>query len=140
MKKNFIYLTISAASVVLAYGKPVEIRGYLSIVLWLVPVMFMIFCAKGSTKFIRVAFISVLVCYFISSGMFFLRNHGGVKIAHTEQRGDTYVEYCDLNPGAAAGSRCRCTEYHCVVKSSALSVLLPKSVKVFKGLYNDMIG
>lgn len=140
MNKQHIYLIISAASVVLAYGKPVEIRGYLSVVLWIVPVVFMIFCAKKGTKLFRGAFVAVLACYFISSGLFFLRNHGGVKIAHTEQIGSTYIEYCDLDLGAAASSRCRRTEYHCVVRSRALSVLLPKSVKVFKGFYNDMGG
>ncbi|MDE6727302.1 MAG: hypothetical protein K2J80_05110 [Oscillospiraceae bacterium] len=140
MRKRLICLIISAASVVLAYGKPVEIRGYLSVVLWLATVLFTVICAKNSAKFFRAAFIAVLVCYFISSGLFFLRNHGSVKIVHTERSGSTYIEYCDLNPGAMGSVHCRRTEYHCVVKSCALSILLPKSVKVFNGFYNDIVG
>lgn len=140
MRKRLICLIISAASVVLAYGKPVEIRGYLSVMLWLATVVFMVICAKNSAKFFRAAFIAALVCYFISSGLFFLRNHGGVKIAHTEQVGSTYIEYCNLDPGTMGSVRCRRTEYHCVVRSRALSILLPKSVRVFKGFYNDMGG
>lgn len=140
MRKRLICLIISAASVVLAYGKPVEIRGYLSVILWLATVLFTVICAKNSAKFFRAAFIAVLVCYFISSGLFFLRNHGGVKVAHTEHIGSTFVEYCDLDPGAMGSARCRRTEYYCVVKSRAMTVLLPKSVKVFKGLYNDIEG
>lgn len=139
MKKQAVYLIISAASVVLAYGKPVEIRGYLSVVLWVVPVVFMIFQAKKNTKLLRGTFIAVLVCYFISSGLFFLRNHG-VRVAHTERSGNSVVEYCDIDPGAMGSVRCRRTEYFNVIEGKLLSVRVPKSVEVFRGSYRDMGG
>lgn len=140
MKKQAVYLILSAASVVLAYGKPVEIKGYLSIILWLVPVVFMIFRAKNGTKFFRGAFITVLACYFISSGLFFLRNHGGVTVSHIESNGDTLVEYCDIDPGAMGSARCRRTEYFRIIESRLLSVRIPKSVKIFSGRYGDLGG
>lgn len=143
MKKQHVYLILSAASVVLAYGKPVEIRGYLSVVLWLLPVVFMIVQAHDIKK-IRVAFIAVLVCYFISSGLFFLRNHGGVTLAHIETDkeagGHTRVEYCDIDPGAMGSVRCRRTEYYSILESKPLSVRIPKSVKLFNGRYRDLGG
>lgn len=140
MRKQPVYLIISAASVVLAYGKPVEIKGYLSIVLWLVPVVFMIFRAKNGTKFFRGAFIAVLACYFISSGLFFLRNHGGVTVSHVESNGLTLVEYCDIDPGAMGSVHCRRTEYFRIIESRLLSVRIPKSVKIFSGRYGDLGG
>lgn len=140
MKKQRVYLIISAASVVLAYGKPVEIKGYLSIVLWLVPVVFMIFCARNATKFFRGAFMAVLVCYLISSGLFFLRNHGGVTVSHVESNGHTLVEYCDIDPGAMGSVHCRRAEYFSIIESKTLSVRILKSVRVFNGRYSDLGG
>lgn len=140
MKKRIVYLVLSAASVVLAYGKPIEIRGYLLIVLWIIPAVFMIVCIKNNTKLFRGAFIAMLVCYFISSGLFFLRNHGGVKVVRTERSGSSVVEYCDINTGATGSVRCRRTEYFSVIESKLLSILIPKSVKVFRGKYADLGG
>lgn len=140
MKKQTVFLILSAASVVLAYGKPVEIKGCLSPILWLVPVVFMIFRAKGGTKFFRGAFIAVLACYFISSGLFFLRNHGGVTISHIESDGHTLVEYCDIDPGAMGSVRCRRTEYLSIIESRLLSVRITKSVNVLNGRYDDLGG
>lgn len=139
MKKQTVYLIISAASVVLAYGKPIEIKGAAAVGLWLVPIVFIIMQAHNTKKF-RGAFVAVLVCYFISSGLFFLRNHGGVTLAHIETDGSTRVEYCDLDPGAAGSVRCRRTEYYSVFESKPLSVRIPRSVKVFQGRYRDLGG
>lgn len=140
MKKRIVYLIISAASVVPAYGKPIEIKGFLAVVLWLVPIVFMIFQAIKSSGFFRAAFIAVLVCYFASSGLFFLRDHVGVKVVRTERIGSSVVEYCDIDPGAARTVRCRRTEYFSVFESKPLSVRVPKSVLFFRGGYRDMGG
>lgn len=116
MKKPIAYLILSTASVVLAYGKPIEIKGAAAIVLWLVPIVFMIFQAIKNSGVFRAAFIAVLACYFISRGLYFLRNHGGVKVVRTERIEGSVVEYCDIDPGAMG------------------------SVRVFRGSYRDMGG
>lgn len=138
MKKQHVYLILSAASVVLAYGKPIEIRGYLSVVLWLIPIALIIINIRNNTKILRGAFIAVLLCYFVSSGLFFIRNHGGVTVSHVESDGHIYVEYCDIDP--IGSFRCRRTEYYSVFESRLLSVRIPKSVKVFNGRYRDLGG
>lgn len=139
MKKQTVYLIISAASVVLAYGKPVEIKGYLSVVLWIIPIAFMIIQAHNTKKF-RGAFIAVLVCYFISSGLFFMRDHAGVTVSHVESDGHIHIEYCDIDPGAMGSVRCRRTEYYSVIESKLLSFRIPKSVKFFHGRYGELGG
>lgn len=139
MKKQTVYLIISAASVVLAYGKPVEIRGYFAWVLWLAPIVLMILCTKKNAGLLRGAFIAVLACYFVSSGVFFLRNHG-IRIAHTERSGSSVVEYCDIDPGAMGKVRCRRTEYYSVIESKLLSVRVVRSVEMYRGSYRDMGG
>lgn len=140
MKKPIVYPILSAASVVLAYGKPIEIKGAAAIVLWLVPIVFMIFQAIKNVGILRAAFITVLVCYFASSGLFFLQDHGGVTLAHVETNEHTRVEYCDIDPGAVGSVRCRRTEYFSVFESELLSVRVPRSVEFFRGSYRDMGG
>lgn len=140
MKKPIVYLILSTASVVLAYGKPIEIKGAAAIVLWLVPIVFMIFQVIKNSGIFRAAFIAVLACYFISSGLFFLRNHGGVKVVRTERIESSVVEYCDIDPGAMGSVRCRRTEYFGVFESELLSVRVTKSTRFFRRSYRDMGG
>lgn len=76
MKKQIVYLVLSAASVVLAYGKPIEIKGFMAVGLWLVPFVFMIFCIKNNTRLFRRLFVSALVLYNIATGLFLIRDWG----------------------------------------------------------------
>lgn len=75
MKKNIVFLSISTASAVLAYGKPIEVKGFMAIGLWFVPLGFMIFCVKKNTKRFRAAFVSVLALYVIATGLFLIREN-----------------------------------------------------------------
>lgn len=74
MKKSIVYLILSAASVVLAYGKPIEIKGFMAVGLWLVPFVFMIFCIKNNTRLFRGLFVTTLVLYNIATGLFLIRD------------------------------------------------------------------
>lgn len=74
MKKTIVYLIISAACVVLAYGKPVEIKGFMAVGLWLVPFAFMIFCIKNNTHLFRRLFVATLILYNIATGLFLIRD------------------------------------------------------------------
>ena len=140
MKKMIISLILCAASVVLAYGKPIEIKGFMAVGLWLVAIVFMILWAKKSAGAFRGAFISLLVCFLISSGLFFLRDHGSVTLQHTDTDGRTIIEYCDIDLGAMAKTRCRRTEYHSVLESRALTIRISKSVQLFYGGYWYRVG
>lgn len=76
MKKQIVYLILSAASVVLAYGKPIEIKGFMAVGLWLAPFAFMIFCIKNNTRLFRGLFVTTLVLYNIATGLFLIRDRG----------------------------------------------------------------
>lgn len=73
MKK--LYLILCAVSAVLAYGKPIEIKGFMAVGLWFVPLVFMIFCVKKNTKRFRAAFAAMLALYVIATGLFLLREN-----------------------------------------------------------------
>lgn len=75
MKKNIVFLSISSVSVVLAYGKPIEIKGFMAVGLWFAPFVFMIFCVKKNTKRFRAAFASVLALYVIATNLFLIREN-----------------------------------------------------------------
>lgn len=135
MKKTIISLIICAASVVLAYGKPIQIKGYIAVGLWLILIVFMILLAKKTAGGLRAAFILLLVCFLISSGLFYMRDFYGIMYVHTEQSGSCIVEYCDINPGAFGHAQCRRTEYYNVLESRALTIRIPKSVKFINDTY-----
>ncbi|MDE6733533.1 MAG: hypothetical protein K2J77_11740 [Oscillospiraceae bacterium] len=74
MKKQIFYLIISVASVVLAYGKPIEIKGFMAVGLWIVPFLFMIFCIKNNARLFRGLFVTTLILYNIATGLFLIRD------------------------------------------------------------------
>lgn len=76
MKKQIVYLIFSAVCVVLAYGKPIEIKGFLAVGLWIVPFAFMIFCIKNNTRLFRGLFVTTLILYNIATGLFLIRDRG----------------------------------------------------------------
>lgn len=108
--------------------------------MWLIPIALIIINIRNNTKILRGAFIAVLLCYFVSSGLFFIRNHGGVTVSHVESNGHTLVEYCDIDPGAMGSVHCRRAEYFSIIESKTLSVRILKSVRVFNGRYSDLGG
>lgn len=75
MKKQIIYLILCAISVVLAYGKPIEIKGFMAVGLWFAPPALMIFCIKNGTKPFRRASAAVLTLYVIATGLFLIREN-----------------------------------------------------------------
>lgn len=75
MKKQLICLALSAASIVLAYGKPIEIKGFLAVGLWFVPPTLMRFCIKKNTKPFRAAFATTLTLYVIATSAFLIREN-----------------------------------------------------------------
>lgn len=75
MKKQIIYLILCAVSVVLAYGKPIEIKGFMAVGLWFAPPALMIFCIKRNTKLFRTAFAAALTLYVIATGLFLIREN-----------------------------------------------------------------
>lgn len=79
MKKRIVYLILSAVSVVLAYGKPIEIKGFMAVGLWLVPFAFMIFCIKNNTRLFQGLFVTALVLYNIATGLFLIRDRGSFR-------------------------------------------------------------
>lgn len=75
MRKQILYLILCAISAVLAYGKPVEIKGFMAVGLWFAPLVFMIFCIKRNTKHFRAAFAAMLALYVIATGLFLIREN-----------------------------------------------------------------
>ena len=75
MKKRIVYLILCAASVVLAYGKPIEIKGFMAVGLWFAPPAFMIFRIKRGTKPFKSAFAVTLVLYITATGFFLFREN-----------------------------------------------------------------
>ena len=76
MKKNIVCLSLSVASVVLAYGKPIEVKGFMAVGLWFAPFALMIVCIKSNTQLFRGLFVTMLVLYNIATGLFLIRDRG----------------------------------------------------------------
>lgn len=96
MKKQIIYLILCAISVVLAYGKPIEIKGFMAVGLWFAPPALMIFCIKRNTKPFRRASAAVLTLYVIATGLFLIRENAFY----------TYSRNFSMNPRAAEAPKC----------------------------------
>lgn len=68
-------MILSAASVVSAYGKPIEIKGFMAVGLWFAPFTFMIFRIKRGTKPFKSAFAVTLALYITATGLFLFREN-----------------------------------------------------------------
>ena len=75
MKKNIVYLILCMVSVVLAYGKPIEIKGFMAVGLWFAPPALMIFCIKRNTKPFRMVFATILTLYITATSFFLIREN-----------------------------------------------------------------
>lgn len=75
MKKNIVYLILCMVSVVLAYGKPIEIKGFMAVGLWFAPPALMIFCIKRNTKPFRMVFATTLTLYITATSFFLIREN-----------------------------------------------------------------
>lgn len=127
--KSAVMAALSVVFIILAYGRPLEIREMFSPVLWLVPIGVMIFCIKSCKKFPRAVFVFLLTIYIAESGLFYFREYFGTTEISDVIDGNkrTVVSYHD--PGVMGGSFYTETEYYCIIRSEALTVQIFKSRK-----------
>ena len=138
MKKQIVYLILSLSSVVLAYGKPIEIKGYLAVVLWVVPFALMVLCIKNNKEAFRLLFVTSLISYMIASGLNYIRGSGGIRLKHAEYNGRDYTEVCEIDPGAMGSVSVRKREYFIVIESNVLTIRVLKRTDIYKGWYDDL--
>lgn len=106
----------------LAYGSPVEIKGALSWLLWLIALGVMIYCVKLGKKFLRALFIFQLIIYLIASGLFCIREYGGRELRGSHCENNILTEVYQLNPGAMGHYSIQRREYFCVVNGDLISI------------------
>lgn len=113
---------VNVLFIVLSYGKPVEIKGTLSPLLWLFALCVMVFGAKYGKKALRVLFVLQLTAYLLVSGIFFLREHTGRRVISSEREGNIRTVVYQLDPGAMGHTSVQRREYYCIVDGELLSV------------------
>lgn len=124
---------LNTAFIVLAYGEPVEIKGTLSWMLWLLAAGFIIYCVKEGKKALRALFVLQLTAFLLASGIFFLREYTGRQVISSEREGSIRTVVYRLDPGAMGHTTVQRREYYCVIDSRSLSVRVRLSQDTKRG-------
>lgn len=117
----------------LAYGSPVEIKGTLSWLPWLIALGVIIYCAKTAKGFLKALFVFQLVIYFIASGLFCIREYNGRELFSSLCENNILTEVYQLNPGAMGHYSVQSREYLCIINGELLSVRILLSQETKRG-------
>lgn len=115
----------------LAYGRPVEIKGALSWLMWIAALAVTAYCIKSGKKFLRALFVFQLIIFIIAGCLFHIREYGGRELYSSHSEGNILTEVYQLNPGAMGHYSVQRREYFCIVNGELLSVriLLSQEIK-----------
>lgn len=137
MKRSEIkYALLALANVlftVLLCGRPVEVKGTLSPLLWLFALCVMIYSVKVGKKALRALFVLQLTAYLFAGGIFFLREHTGRRIIGSQREGGIRTVIYQLDPGAVGHTSVQRREYYCIVDGKLLSVRVLLSQETRRG-------
>ncbi|MDE7362851.1 MAG: hypothetical protein K2N38_13060 [Oscillospiraceae bacterium] len=120
--KYLLLALVNILFIVLSYGKPVEIKGTLSPLLWLFALCVTSFSVKNGKKALRALFVLQLTAYLLASGIFFLREYTGRRVISSEREGNIRTVVYQLDPGAVGHTTVQRREYYCIVDGELLSV------------------
>ncbi len=122
-KMKFPFLAaLNFLFIFLAYGRPVEIKGALSWVLWLAAFGVTAYCIKSGKKFLRAFFVFQLIIFIIAVCLFRIREYGGRALYSSHREGNILTEVYQINPGAMGHYSVQRREYYCIVNGELLSV------------------
>lgn len=101
--------------IILAYGRPLEIKGALSPLMWLFALGLIICSVITVKKYAKLLFIMQLIIYIAASGLFYLREYDGAALYSTHYKANILTEIYEINPGrdgALFGSAARILLYY----------------------------
>lgn len=119
--------------IVLCYGRPVEITGALSPLLWLFAFCVMIYCVKSGRKALRALFVLQLTAYILAGGIFFIRECAGRRVISSYREGGIITVTYMLDPGATGHTTVQRREYYGIIDSKPLSVRVLLSQETRRG-------
>lgn len=130
MKKNtaifFGVLIADIIAIIIAYGKIIEIKGILSVVLWLIPFVGTIYIISKHLKgksLMRTALIVSMAIYVCTLGLYYLReSYFSPRILEEKSKnGYQYVKY-EHNGGAMTSFFYELRQYRVILDTELLSV------------------
>lgn len=131
--KFSVLVFVNIIFIIFAYGNPVETKGTLSWLPWLIALGIMIYCIKSSKKFLRALFVFQLIIYVIASGLFCIREYGGRELCGSHYENNICTEVYQLNPGATGHFSVQRREYFCIVNGDLLSIRVLLSQETRRG-------
>lgn len=130
MKKDvdlfFVVLIADIIAAIIAYGRIIEVKGALSIVLWLVPCVATIYVVHKRFRgksLMRTALIASLTLYVCASGLYYMReSYFSPRIlGEKSKNGYQYVRY-EHNAGAMTSFFYELRQYRVILDTELLSV------------------
>lgn len=117
--------------IMLAYGRPIEIKGAVSPLLWLIALGLIICSVITVKKYAKILFIVQLIIYIAASGLFYIREYDGITLYSADYKDNICTEIYEINPGAMGHYSVQRREYFCIVDNDFLSVkvLLSRETK-----------
>lgn len=128
-----LLLILNLVFILLTYGIPVEIKGVLSPLLWLIALGVMMYCIKTGKKFLKTIFVLQLIIYIMASNLFCIREYGGRELHSSQYKDNIYTAVYQLNPGAMGHFSVQQREYFCLVNNEFLSIRILLSQDTKRG-------
>lgn len=121
-------------SIVIAYGSFLEIKGIISYLIFLIPILLnIVFLKNCEKKFNKIILCILLFVYGFSGGLFWVRenNSGRKKIEQTNSGKYIYVTY-ELNSGAMGHLSYEDRIYYSLIDTELLTVRIVKSLEHYR--------
>lgn len=131
--KFSVLVFVNIIFIIFAYGRPVEIKGTLSWLLWLIALAVMIYCIRSGRKLLKALFVFLLIIYVIASGLFCIREYDGRELHGSHYENNIYTEVYQLNPGAMGHFTVQRREYFCIINGDILSIRVLLSQETKRG-------
>lgn len=119
--------------IILAYGRPLEIKGAVSPLLWLFALGLIICSVIIVKKYAKLLFIMQLIIYIAASGLFYIREYDGAALYSADCRDNILTEVYEVNPGAMGHYSVQRREYFCIINNDILSVKILLSRETKRG-------
>ncbi len=130
-----LLLILNFVFILLAYGIPVEIKGALQPLLWLIVFGVMIYCIKTGKKFLKIIFVLQLIIYIMASGLFCIREYSSRELHSSHYKDNIYSAVYQLNPGAMGHFSVQQRKYFCIVNNKFLSIRILLSQDTKRGSF-----
>lgn len=128
-----LLILFNIISIVIAYGSFLEIKGIISYLIFLIPILLNIVFIKNSEKtYHKIILCILLFVYGVSGGLFWIsENSGRKKIEQTNFGKYIYVTY-ELNPGAMGHLSYEDRIYYSLIDTDLLTVRIVKSSEHYR--------